>query len=116
VIANNHGPARLLLNETTPRGHWLSVRLRGVKSNRDGIGARLTVRLSDKGTNNRVLYGRVHADGSYLSASDVRVHFGVGDAWHATIRADWRGGGTEEWDKIPLDSQVTLREGGGRPH
>lgn len=116
VIANNHGPARLLLNETTPGRHWLSVRLRGVNSNRDGIGVRLTVRLSDKGTNNRVLYGRVHTDGSYLSASDVRVHFGLGDARHATILADWPGGGKEEWDNIPLDSQVTLREGSGRPH
>jgi len=116
VIANNHGPARLLLNETAPRGHWLSVRLRGVKSNRDGIGARLTVRPSDTGTNRGVLYGRVHTDGSYLSASDVRVHFGLGDARGATILAEWPGGVTEEWDKIPIDSQVELREGAGRRH
>jgi tetratricopeptide (TPR) repeat protein len=43
VVSNNNGPVRLLLNQTGPRGQWLEVRLQGVKSNRDGIGARVAV-------------------------------------------------------------------------
>jgi enediyne biosynthesis protein E4 len=110
VVANNNGPVRLLLNGTTPRGHWLEVRLQGVKSNRDGIGARLTVNRPGK----IPLVRRVHTDGSYLSASDVRVHFGLGDAKQATVVAEWPSGLKEEWVNVAIDSEIALREGSGR--
>ncbi len=110
VVANNNGPVRLLLNETAPRGHWLEVRLQGVKSNRDGIGTRLTVSRAGKDP----LVRRVHTDGSYLSASDVRVHFGLGESRQANVLAEWPSGLKEEWLNVATDSEVVLREGSGR--
>src|SRR5262249_23643924 len=75
LVTNNNGPARLYLNQTPPRA-WLDVRLQGGPGeNSAGVGAR--VGLVRKGK--PALWRRVHTDGSYLSASDVRVHFGLGD-------------------------------------
>ena len=74
LVTNNNGPARLLHNQAGSRQHWLQVRLEGVKSNRSGIGARVGVFRDGL----EPLWRRVHTDSSYLSASDVRVHFGLG--------------------------------------
>jgi hypothetical protein len=72
IISNNRGPARLLLN-VRAEDRWLRVRLTGTESNRDGIGARVAVLHGD----DPQIWRRAHTDGSYLSASDVRVHFGL---------------------------------------
>jgi hypothetical protein len=114
VVANNNGPARLLLNDTTPRGHWIELRLQGIKSNRDGIGTRLTVLRGGKYADQPGLVRRVHTDGSYLSASDVRVHCGLGDASQATVIAQWPSGLKEQWSHILIDSETILREGTGQ--
>ena len=74
VVTNANGPARLLLNRIGSRNHWLEVLLQGVHTNRDAYGA--LVLLHRKGGSN--LRRRVGTDGSYLSASDPRVHFGLG--------------------------------------
>jgi hypothetical protein len=110
VVSNNNGPVRVLLNQTEPRGHWLEVRLQGVNSNRDGIGARVAVLRPGQ----RPLWRRVHTDGSYLSASDVRVHFGLGDRPADRVLVEWPDGLKETWDRVPGDSLVTLREGTGK--
>ena len=110
VVANNNGPARLLLNETAPVGHWLEIRLQGVKCNRDGIGARVAVLREGQ----KPLWGRVHTDGSYLSASDVRVHFGLGQNPDAQVLVEWPDGSKEKWEHVPADSLVTLRQGTGK--
>ena len=111
VVTNNNGPARLLLNETAPRAHWLEVLVRGVKCNRDGIGARVAVLREGQ----RPLWRRVHTDGSYLSASDVRVHFGLGQRAGAQALVEWPDGSKERWDKLPADSLVILVQGTGKP-
>jgi hypothetical protein len=110
VVANNNGPVRLLLNETAPTGHWLEVRLQGVKCNRDGIGARVAVLREGQ----KPLWGRAHTDGSYLSASDVRVHFGLGQNPDAGVLVEWPDGSKETWDHVRADSLVTLRQGRGK--
>jgi enediyne biosynthesis protein E4 len=110
VVANNNGPARLLLNETAPAGHWLEVRLQGVKCNRDGIGARVAVLREGQ----KPLWGRVHTDGSYLSASDVRVHFGLGQNQESQVLVEWPDGSKETWDHVRADSLITLRQGTGK--
>ena len=112
VVANNNGPARLLLNETGSKRHWLEVRLQAAKGNRDAIGARISVVRDGQ----PALWRRVHTDGSYLSASDLRVHFGLGG--QPDIRAvtvEWPDGARETWDKIKADGLVTLRQGAGTP-
>ena len=74
LVTNNNGPVRLLLNEVGSRRHWLQVQLQGVTSNRYGMGARVGVIRNGK----KSLWRRAHTDGSYLSANDHRVHFGLG--------------------------------------
>jgi hypothetical protein len=74
VIANNNGPVRLLRNQVGKHGHWLAVKLESPRLNRFAIGARVAVIRH----NQDVLCRRVHTDSSYLSSSDVRVHFGLG--------------------------------------
>jgi hypothetical protein len=110
VISNNNGPARLLLNQTAPRGHWLEVRLQGVKCNRDGIGARVAVLMNGQ----KPVWRRAHTDGSYLSASDIRVHFGLGQNTETQVLVEWPDDVKETWGGIHADSIVTLREGTGQ--
>jgi hypothetical protein len=111
VVSNNNGPARLLLNQTAPVGHWLEVRLQGVKCSRDATGARVAVLVNGQ----RPLWRRASTDGSYLSAGDGRVHFGLGKNTEVQVRVEWLDGSTETWSGIHSDSIVTLREGTGQP-
>jgi hypothetical protein len=112
VVANNNGPARVLLNQmpSSNRNHWLLVRLEAANGNRFGIGARIEVRQRG-----RKLTRRAHTDSSYLSASDVRVHFGLGeDARIEGLIVYWPDGRAEAWDKIEADRIMTIRQGTGR--
>src|SRR5262249_46875246 len=68
------GAPLILMNQGTGGNHWLLVDTVGTTSNRDGIGARVKL-TSESG---KTQYGFVSAGGSYLSASDKRVHFGLG--------------------------------------
>jgi hypothetical protein len=112
LVSNNNGPARLLLNETRARRHWLTVRLAGVKDNRDGLGARVAVLR--KGQN--PLWRRAHSDGSYLSASDGRVHFGLGSATEIeAVVVQWPSGEKELWTGVRANQQLTLRQHTGKP-
>ena len=111
LVTNNAGPVRLLLNETEPRRPWLQVRLEGVDDNRDGLGARvgLVTRSSP------ILWRRAHTDGSYLSSSDARVHFGLPSAADvAGIIVEWPRGLREMWNDVPVNRIVDLKQGIGR--
>lgn len=110
LVTNNGGPVRLLLNDAERDNHWLQVRLRGVTDNRQGLGARVGLRRADGTT----IWRRARTDGSYLSASDPRVHFGLGsDAGIQTIVVEWPRGLREVWTGITPDRIVTLEQGTG---
>jgi hypothetical protein len=112
VVSNANGPARLMINEIGNRQNWLSVELEGTASNRDGFGARVTV-LRNGDT---PLRRRAHTDGSYLSASDARVHFGLGSTDTLDgVLVHWPSGVREIWREISPNSFVHLREGSGEP-
>jgi hypothetical protein len=111
VIGNIDGPAELLINQGQPIGHWLSVKLRGVRSNRDGAGAKVGLIRA----NGDILWRRAHTDGSYLSASDIRVHFGLGDnADIAGVGVIWPAGRREMWTDIDADQRIEIVEGSGQ--
>jgi hypothetical protein len=111
VITNNNGPLRLLLNQSDRQYHWLEVRLEGVKCNRMGLGAK--VAIVRKGQN--PIWRRCHTDGSYCSASDARVHFGLGiDPVLEAVLVQWPHGALERWENLRADRQIKLREGTGR--
>ena len=109
VSTNNDGPVRLLINQTNARHHWLQVRLQQ-DGQRDALGARVGIERAGRPT----IWRRVKTDGSYLSASDVRVHVGLGMA--AAIDAvvvEWPDGQRERYRAVAADRLVTLRRGSG---
>lgn len=110
VVSNGNGPARLLLNDASAGRSWLQVRLEGVRTNRDGIGARVAVVREDGSRH----WKTARTDGSYMSASDPRLHFGLGEA--AAIRGIgviWPGSGPEFYEQKRVNTLVVLREGQG---
>ena len=111
VFTNNNGPVRLLVNQASRPQHWLQVRLDQRPGNRFGIGGWVGVERTGRPT----LWRRVRTDGSYLSASDVRAHFGLGAAAAVTaIVVQWPDGQRERFTDVGADRVVTLRRGTGR--
>lgn len=111
LVTVNAGKARLLLNQMGNRRHWLQVALSGTRTNRQGLGAKVGVRRPD-GT---ITWRLAVADGSYLSAGDPRVHFGLGaDAVIDALLVVWPGGRQEVWPGPPCDRLVRLIEGSGK--
>jgi hypothetical protein len=112
IVANAAGPVRLLINEVGNRQHWLGLRLVGAAGPRDAVGARAAIVRAD----GSAVWRRARADGSYASANDPRVLFGLGAATSAgRVRVVWPGGRVEEWSGVPVDRYTTLREGSGQP-
>ncbi len=112
VVTNNNGPVRLLLNETNSRlkNHWVEFRLESSGANRFAIGAQVI--LYQRGR--KPQYRRVHADGSYQSAHDLRVHFGLGkEPAIEKVEVHWPDGKTETWSEIRSDAIQVLRQGAG---
>ena len=106
VITTNNGPAYALKNETETTNHWLMLKLVGSKSNRDGIGAAITMKTS-AGTQ----YQTVTTSGSYCSASDVRAHFGLGaDARVKNIEIRWPSGIVQHLSDVNADQILTVKE------
>jgi hypothetical protein len=112
VVTNNNGPVRLLLNQGGAQNHWLEVRVTQAPGNRFAVGAWIGVERAGRPT----LWRRVRSDGSYLSASDVRVHFGLGrsPAMDAVV-VQWPDGSRERWTGVAGDKVVTLGRGTGKP-
>jgi hypothetical protein len=111
LVAVNNGPTRLLINRAAGGHHWMGLRLVGGQPRRDMLGARVAVLRGDAPP----LWGRVHTDGSYASASDPRVLVGLGTAQAVTgVRVIWPSGRVERWDGPGVDRYTTLVEGGAR--
>ena len=111
VVTNNNGPVRLLLNQAGSGNHWLEVRVSQAPGNRFGFGAWIGIERTGRPT----LWRRVRTDGSYLSASDVRVHVGLGSSPAVgAVVAQWPDGQRERWTGIAGDQTVTLRRGSGQ--
>jgi hypothetical protein len=111
VVANNSGPLALLVNHVGNRKHWLGLSLKGTAGRRDMLGARATVVMADGSMRSRL----VHTDGSYASANDPRLLFGLGDlADPVRVRVAWPDGRREEWDRVMADRWTALIQGSGK--
>ena len=108
VLSNNSGPARLLLNQSASSGNWLRVSLRA-KGNVFGIGARVGVVTED----GREAWRTVQSDGSYASASDLRLHFGLGEQAARAVVVKWPSGTTETWELDGVNRVLELHQGTG---
>jgi hypothetical protein len=112
VVVNNLGARPSLLKNFGSKKNWLLLRCRGVKSNRDAVGARVYVYAG-----RRRLSGEVQTGASYLSQNDMRVHFGLGDdAVYDHIEVQWPGGARETFPGGKANRIVSLVEGAGRAH
>jgi len=109
LITNNHGPARLLRNDSGNARHWITIRTRGVRSNRDGIGA--VVRI-DSASGKQ--WNMVRSGSSYLSQSDLALTFGLGgDATVRAIDVEWPSGVKDHIADVAANQFVTVEEGKG---
>jgi hypothetical protein len=106
VIANQEARPSVLMNRGVPGGHWVLVKLRGTTSNRSAVGARVTLRAGDRSQMREVKSG-----GSYLSQSDLRVHFGLGaDTMVDQLEIRWPSGGIQVESRIPVNQIITIVE------
>jgi hypothetical protein len=142
VISNMNAPPMLLANDLPNGNHWIAFRTIGAYtaqrpgeappgtsaspssasltssssftsflSNRDGIGAKITLKAGA-----RTFADEVRSGSSYISSSDMRVHFGLGSATKIDgVQVRWPSGLIERFENLPVDSIHTLREGSGTP-
>ena len=110
VIVNNMNATPDLFRLDLRGGlHWSTLKLVGTRSNRNAIGARVTLSAAD-GTQVQ----EVRGGGSYFSQNDLRVHFGLGTASRIErVVVRWPDGADEQWKDVPIDRIVTLTEGTG---
>ena len=109
AVIELHEKPSLLVPEGSVSNHWIGVQLTGTRSNRDGIGARVEVV-----TRSLRQIDEVRSGGSYLSQSDLRLHFGLGEATRVerlTVR--WPSGLVDTIHNIPADRHIAVDEGSG---
>jgi hypothetical protein len=106
VITENGGPAHILMNRTKTTNHWIGFKLVGHKSNRDGIGA--VIRIETSGGSQ---WYTVTTASSYLSASDVRAHFGLGaDTAVKRVEIRWPSGIVQNLSNLMADQYLRVDE------
>jgi hypothetical protein len=98
--------AEIWMNRTQKSGHWLDIALRGTKSNRDGIGARIKL-VTKSGTQ----YNHMTTSVGYASSSDGPVHFGLGaDDQAGSIEIDWPSGIVQSLQNVASDRVLKVTE------
>ncbi|RMG55880.1 MAG: CRTAC1 family protein, partial [Acidobacteria bacterium] len=110
VLVNNiDGPPTLLYNQGDRRHHAVMIRLIGRTSNRDGIGARVAVKIGSL-----VQIDEVRSGGSYLSQNDLRLHFGLGEHDGVdVIEIRWPSGLKQTFTHVKADRLLIIQEGRG---
>ena len=105
-VVNLGARGTLVHNVSTDTGHWIAVKLKGTKSNRDGIGARVEVFAAGK----RHTEERVAGSG-YLSQDESRLHFGLGAATMIDkLIVHWPSGREQTLEKLSVDRVLTVEE------
>jgi hypothetical protein len=110
VVLNSREPPTILrnmLHEKQGKNHWLQVRLQGVKTNRDGVGAHVRVTAGDL-----TQLDEVHSGRGYQSHWGSRLHFGLGNRDRVDcIEVRWIGGGVDVLENVAVDRLVIVFEG-----
>ena len=110
ALVNNQNEAPSLLRSAGPRGHWIELKLEGARANRSAIGARVKVTAAGF-----TQISEVRSGGSYLSQSDLRLHFGLGTATRVErIEIAWPGGATQLESDVAPDRVVAIRQRAAR--
>jgi hypothetical protein len=107
LVVNMNDTPTLLRNDTLRTRHWLTLRLIGTKSNRDSIGAKVIVEAGG-----RRQTAIVRGDGSYMSHSDVRAHFGLGEVTKVSrVEIRWPSGLVQNVEALAVDQFYVVKEG-----
>ena len=101
VVMQVLGGRPLVLRGRLNGQHWLTLKLVGTHSNRDGAGALIQVGSQ---------WAYATTTGSYLSASDGRVHFGLGGETRATVEIHWPSGRKQSLEHVAIDRILTVKE------
>jgi hypothetical protein len=109
VVSNNNEPPSLLRNNGGNKRNWLLVKCVGTRSNRSAIGARVRVITGPHAQMEEVISGS-----SFLSQSDLRLHFGLGQAKAADlVEVTWPSGLKESFRSVHANQLITVEEGRG---
>jgi len=104
------GLPTVLVNEGGNANHWLRVRLRGTKSNRDGIGAKIRLTTGDE-----TWFAEVGSSPSYLCSTEAAVHFGLGARETVErLEVTWPSGAVQVLENVAADRRLTITEKGGK--
>jgi hypothetical protein len=107
IVIVNMNAAPSLLKNRTPGGNFLNVAVKGTRSNRSGIGARIQLTVGK-----REMVGEVMSGGSYYSQSSLVSHFGLGAANIVDrLRIRWPDGTWQSWERVPVNGKVLATEG-----
>ena len=112
ALTVNNGPARLLRNDNANQNDMLRIKTIGTRSNRNGIGAKLTL-TTNKGAR---LFAMVKSGSSYLSQSELPVTFGLGkpeEGKTANLEIIWPSGHKDSIPNIKPNQSITIKEGKG---
>ena len=110
AFSTNGGPAKLLRNDGGNANHWLRIRTTGTASNRDGIGAQVTITTMSGAKR----WALVKSGSSYASQSELPVTFGLGsDTEIAGIDVRWPSGKVDHMSRTPAGQDLTIQEGRG---
>ncbi|MCH9026823.1 MAG: CRTAC1 family protein [Proteobacteria bacterium] len=110
VISNNSGPVRLLVNQVGTRNAWLGISILDAAGKSHVTGSEVAL-IRENGP---PLWRRVHTDGSYGSARDPRILFGLGgNRGPQTVEVSWPGGERETWNGLATNRYHELRRGSG---
>jgi hypothetical protein len=111
LLTTNNGPARLLRNDNGNQNDLLRIKLAGTRSNRDGIGARVSVQAAGGAK----LSAMVKTGSSYCSQSELPLTFGLGRAEDKpyTIEISWPSGGLDKIPDVKPNQSLTIQEGKG---
>jgi hypothetical protein len=105
VVTTNDGPVHVLMNQTQTNNHWLLLKLVGHKSNRDAIGAEVTLAAK-----NGAQYAMVTTASSYLSSGDKRLHFGLGADTQVGLEIRWPSGILQTLKDVHADQILQIDE------
>jgi hypothetical protein len=107
VVTSLNEKPRILFNSADSGSHWLLLKLTGTKSSRDAIGAKIKVTTPS----GRTLHNHVTASVGFLSSSDRRVHFGLGQETSASsIEIRWPSGASQQLDDVAADQILEVEE------
>jgi len=107
VVTSLNQKPRILLNSADNGNHWLLLKLVGSKANHDAVGAKVKLTTPS----GRTLYNHVTGSVGFMSTSDLRLHFGLGQETTATtVDIQWPGGAVQKLKGIPADRILRIEE------